>query len=242
MSTRTLVTAAALAALLTALATRAVSVRPRLGWEGALRWNEFTIDSDFGDLGIDPKFRFAGAFGGVAAFDVLPSLSIGTGVRWHRDVERIEFEFRDSVDPSTVYTLVTRTRLESIGLPLRAEWRPARGGLRIEGSTEIAWLATAHSESRFDDVPPYVGPGARGSDLGFAQIFERVGTLDGNVTDNFRRWNVSLGAGVGWEIPTPGTEHVAVRLHGSHGLTHNMRSGEVRRYTRAVELGAEVTW
>lgn len=228
-----------LAILLPAIAVP-VFAAPRIGIEGGLRYGQLTREAEppF-DFFPAPKYRPAWSLGGVVEQPVGRSVSLVSGLRYLETQDKITVNLTvtDQNGSSTSFRFAKQIALRSVELPVRVVLRPLLRGPLLESSVGVAYLLEAISQTEFSSVP-YTGT----RELQFAQIFEDLGTFDQrDETGLYRRWNVSLGLGTGWDFPV-GRGLGTLRLRNAHGLTDMSKSSEVDRFTRAFELEAGWRW
>lgn len=196
-------------------------------------------------IGPEPNVAFGFSAAGTLGFGIPYGLAIETGLRYSRDVDDRDVDFTlGQGGTTTTYRGTTTTKFQRLGVPVRLlAGLPGDYGFSVEASAEPQYLLHAEAAS---DVTTGLPPGpvtrmTRGPATRTANIFEDVGTLEGDVTDRQPRWNLMLGGGLGWEFSLARTTAV-VRGRFQQSVTDQSKSAEARIYPRVVELSFGLCW
>ena len=195
--------------------------------------------------GPEPNVALGFSAAGTLGFGIPYGLAIETGLRYSRDVDDRDVDFTFDLGGTTAtYRGTTTTTFQRLGIPVRLlAGLPGGQGFSVEASAEPQYLLRADATA---DVTTGLSPGpatrmARGPATRTANIFEDVGTFEGDVTDLLPRWNLMLGGGVGWEFELAGTTAV-LRGRFQQSVTDQAKSPEARIYPRVVELSFGLCW
>lgn len=196
-------------------------------------------------IGPEPNVAFGFSAAGTIGFGIPYGLAIETGLRYSRDVDDRDVDFTLGLGgTATTYRGTTTTKFQRLGIPVRLlAGLPGDRGFSVEASAEPQYLLRADASS---DVTTGLAPApaarmARGPAARTANIFEDVGTYEGDVTDMLPRWNLMLGGGLGWEFALARTTAV-VRGRFQQSVTDQSKSAEARIYPRVVELSFGLCW
>ena len=113
-------------------------------------------------------------------------------------------------------------------------------GITIEAGLEPTYLVKAVAT---DDVAvtSVVTNAARGPAQPAAIIFENFMNPDGDLTDQYQRWSLMAGGGLGWKFGLLG-RGLALRARWHQGLLDEGKSKDLKVYTRTGELALGVNW
>jgi len=245
-----LLTSAALAALAALTLARPVTAGPRCsaGIQFGLNENRATYDWTDAPLDIHPALTAAWSAGATLDVPIGRRFSLATGLRYIEYGDRMEVTITSTAPSPQSVRFKSHTTWRYVAVPVLVRFRPlASRGWFVEAGPEAGYLAGAGQSTSIDEIPPLTlahpgaaGPqGARARVRPAAAIFEQVGTFD--AIRPYRRWNVSVAGGTGWELPWRGhTALVGARY--THGLADIAKSSVLVRRTRGMELLAGWRW
>lgn len=226
-----------LAILLVALIGAPAAAAPRFGIEGSLRYGELTREADppLDDFGPTPKYRPSWSLGAVVGQPLGGPLALVSGVRFVETRE--EFAGNVTISDGSSITMLDfdfHTQFQTIELPVSIEFRPFASGPVFEAGASVAYLHAVTTQIETSESTVLVP-------LQYAEIFEDVGTFDGNDIRFYNRWHGSIGLGTGWDFPTGGGI-ATMRLRYAHGITDVQKSDAIDRKVRAFEFTAGWRW
>ncbi len=212
--------------------------RVRLGLEGGLNYGRTTWSRP---AILDPQSKFRPAWSAGLALDVplVSRLSLATGLRYLEYGERLEVIVES---PSSTMSFDRHWVWRYLDVPVHLRFRPAGArGFYIGAGPEVSYLLTvwhkAEALGGITIVKRALWPAASPN----GQIFEEAGTFDADPNGQFRRWNLALSGGVGFELPRAGrTPFAEVRY--AQGLTNVAKTAGVERHTRGFEALVGLLW
>ncbi len=235
---RTLVFACVLCAAL--ISTASAAPRVRWGVGGGLNLAQLTYQSDFFDF--EPDHRLGWSTGLALDVRLGSRLSLATGARYIEYGEHDRFTFTDG-SGGVISRFDNHDVYRFVAVPLHLRYHPrGRSGPFVAAGPEVGYLTTLWNEYSIEFPGAYAPtPGsARIAARPMAQIFEQ-GPGSSERLASFRRWNVALSGGIGWELPVAG-HSVAAEVQYTHGLTDLTRSTELTRQTRGIETLFAIYW
>jgi hypothetical protein len=216
--------------------------RPRPGIEVGLLGSKPAIPGEPLPTGATLAYGFSVA--GTLGFGLPHGLGLETGLRYSGDLDRREVDFTYSSGVPATFHATSTVTFRRLGIPLRLRtgW-PAGHGLSFEASAEPQYLLVARAENETSVIAPGTATRpARGPAAPVANIFEDVGTFDGgDVTSMVPRWNLMLGAGIGWEFALSRATAVT-RIRYQQSVSDQTKSPEFKRYPRVGELSFGFRW
>lgn len=220
----------------------AVKTGVEFGLLGSQPWlGELPAGSSFDQK---PSVGFAGGL--TFDFGLPHGLELASGLRYFGDRDRRDVNFTIDFGGGDTSHLEGKTTIEfhRIGLPLRLRTGlPDAHGITIEAGLEPTYLvkAVATDDVTVTTIVTNAPRASRAPARPAATIFESFQNPDGDVTDQYQRWSLMAGGGLGWKFGLLGKD-LALRARWHQGLLDEGKSKDLKVYTRTGELALGLSW